>query len=196
MRQLAYSAGRISTYTFLGAMAGFCGMRLTGALPLAVHAAAILCVVAGVVLIYEGLVAARVLPNLLGRMKVTTCVGAPFLKPLLAGGRLRDVFAAGIMTGLLPCGLLYAFVALAASSGSLFAGALLMTAFGVGTAPLMILGGWSGSLLSGEARRRLYLIAALCVILTGALSVARGAGFIQWSAAGTTGCPLCADKPQ
>ena len=175
MRQLAYSAGRIFTYTFLGAAAGFIGLRIASALAIVVNASALLCVIAGFALIYHGLLSAGLLPRTkpMGSFEAVPCLGASFLRPLLTGNRMRDVFAAGIVTGFLPCGLLYAFVALAASSRSVLTGALLMMAFGIGTGPLMMIAGLSGVLLSGAMRRRLHWIAAWCAHPYG--SAVRGA---------------------
>ena len=55
-----------------------------------------------------------------------------------------------------------------------------MCAFGAGTAPIMILTGAGGSLLSHSARRHLLKVSAVCVLLTGMISVARGVMFVQF----------------
>ncbi len=78
------------------------------------------------------------------------------------------------MTGLLPCGLVYGFLALACSTASLPRGAATMAAFGLGTVPLMVLTGTGASLVSMVTRRRLLRFAAWCVVLTGIVSLARG----------------------
>ena len=93
---------------------------------------------------------------------------------------------------MLPCGLVYGFVALAASSGDMLLGATIMSVFGMGTAPVMMLAGCGGSLLTLATRKWLYRVAAWCVVLTGLVSIARGFGFVAiagWPSA--TGCPLC-----
>ena len=46
-RQAAYTAGRLFTYSTLGALAGFVGWRLTKLVPSGVHVAAVLAIVAG-----------------------------------------------------------------------------------------------------------------------------------------------------
>ena len=51
----------------------------------------------------------------------------------------QSVFVGGLVNGLLPCGLVYAYLALAASAGNLFAGAAVMGLFGLGTMPALIL---------------------------------------------------------
>ena len=50
-RQLIYSAGRIFTYSFLGAAAAFIGLQLTGRLSHLVRMQAVLSVVAGIALV-------------------------------------------------------------------------------------------------------------------------------------------------
>ena len=89
-----------------------------------------------------------------------------------------NVLLAGVLTGFLPCGLVYGFLGLASSSASIFHGLLTMLAFGAGTAPIMILTGAGGSLLSHSARRHLMRVAAVCVMITGLISLARGVMFV------------------
>ena len=60
------------------------------------------------------------------------------------GGLLRRKsklasFGVGIMNGLLPCGLVYAALALATASGNVFAGALHMGVFGLATIPALVI---------------------------------------------------------
>ena len=93
------------------------------------------------------------------------------------------------MNGLLPCGLVYAYLALAAGSGGVWHGWATMALFGLGTVPTMVLVGCGGSALSGTWRFRLFRIAAWCVVLTGVISVARGLGFLVASA--PAACPGC-----
>ncbi len=69
---------------------------------------------------------------------------------LLAPG-LGNAFFAGVFTGFLPCGLVYAFLALASATQNMFAGWLTMLAFGLGTMPIMVLTGLGGGLLTFRA---------------------------------------------
>ena len=119
--------------------------------------------------------------------------------PLLAGvlrtpGTL-NAFAAGLLTSLIPCGLVYAFVSLAATSGNFASGMLIMTLFGFGTIPIMLATGVTASVLTLVQRRRLMHIAAWCVVLTGCITMARGAGAIQLPGEpAAVECPFCADE--
>lgn len=196
LRQLIYSAGRLFTYGVLGATAGFAGWRLAKAVPQSVHLSAILAVVAGVVLVYQGLSATG-----LFRKKGVAGAASPCLAGTMFGGFLRmpgrtAAFLAGVLTGLLPCGLLYGMIALAASTHDLTRGLATMLVFGLGTAPILIATGCGGSLLGLAARRKLYVVAAWCLVLTGGISIARGAAFlaqpVQEEAA--PACPFCAEE--
>jgi hypothetical protein len=189
-RQVVYSLGRVFTYTVFGAAAGYAGWRLTAELRLLVNAQAVLCVVAGALLIVQGLAAAGVLR--LPAFSAGPCLGPGFFAALLGTTQLRSVFLGGVVNGLLPCGLVYAYVALAASAGDLLSGGVTMALFGLGTLPGMALVGCGGRVLSAASRRNVFRIAAWCVVLTGVLSVGRG----LWSlrpAEGQGGphCPMC-----
>jgi sulfite exporter TauE/SafE len=121
----------------------------------------------------------------------TGCPGVSTFAALLRAPNLSSVFVAGLVNGLLPCGLVYAYLALAASSGNVFAGTAVMALFGLGTLPALILTGMSGSLLSHVWRRRCFRIAAICMILTGCIAVWRGASFGLALVDGATDCAPC-----
>ncbi len=191
-RQVVYGLGRVFTYSAGGAAAGYAGWRLTGELRLLVNVQAILCVAAGVLLIVQGLAGAGLLRRLPTLFLGSPCLSAGLFGSLLRETRLRSVFLGGVVNGLLPCGLVYAYLALAASSGGLAAGALTMGLFGLGTLPVLALVGCGGQFLGLAARRHVFRVAAWCVVLTGVLSVARGVSALRMT--GTDGgpsCPMC-----
>ncbi len=192
VRQAIYTAGRLFTYATLGAIAGYSGSRLEQLSSLLVSIPAMLSIAAGSLLVYQGMLAAGLLKkrSLVGK---NGCLAGSFFASFLTGPQLLQVFLAGIFTGLLPCGLLYGMVALAASTRSMGHAMLLMIAFGFGTTPLMVATGLGGGFLTLKSRRHLFRIAAWCLIATGAISVVRGAGFL-FIPSGTTPptCPFCA----
>jgi sulfite exporter TauE/SafE len=189
-RQTSYTAGRVFTYAVLGAAAGYCGSRLETMLPGFVNIPAILAIVAGVLLVWQGLQAAGWIPALSSRIG-TPCLASGLFSHFLRQPGSTGVFLAGVFTGLLPCGLLYGMLALATSTHSLTLGATTMVVFGLGTAPAMILAGLSGRLVRLATRRRLFAVAAWCLILTGFVSVARGVSFLSISNQMPAGCPMC-----
>lgn len=190
--QLIYSLGRLMSYGTLGAAAGFAGNRLASASPAFIHVPAILCLFAGLFLLREGLLATRLFRrNVSGTSSAGCLMGGLFATILKAPGA-RNTFVAGVATGLLPCGLVYAFVSLAASSGDLLQGLGLMTAFGLGTVPLMVATGCGAGLVSWSVRQWIWQVAAWSVVLTGLLTVGRGVAFLKWEGENQrASCPFC-----
>lgn len=178
-RQVLYGLGRVFTYTVGGIAAGYGGWRITQEFRAIENLQAILSISAGVLLIVQGLIAAGLFRRLAPGKSHHGCAGASMFGTLLRETRMRNVFLAGLVNGLLPCGLVYAYLALAASSGGLWMGGLIMAAFGLGTLPVMTLVGWSGYTLSTIARMRVLRLAAWCVVLAGIMSVTRGLGALH-----------------
>lgn len=189
-RQLAYSAGRIFTYAVLGAAAGFLGTQAAERTADWTNLPAVLAITAGVILAFQGLLAAGVLPKR-GIAGHAVCPGAAAFRSLLTSKGVIDVFVAGIFTGFLPCGLLYGMLALAGSTQHMATGLATMAVFGAGTVPAMVAAGLGGSLLGLAARRRLHAVAAWCLVLTGLVSIGRGAGYLSLTGEEPAGCPLC-----
>jgi sulfite exporter TauE/SafE len=190
LRQTLYTAGRAFTYAFLGALAGFIGWRITKSLPAIINVPAVLAIIAGLFLVYQGLETLGLFRKRVAGAP-TGCLAGSFFAPLLTGKRLLDAFLAGVFTGLLPCGLLYGMLALAASRRDFGWGMIGMVVFALGTMPMMFAVGMGGQLLSLTARKRMFQIAACCLVITGVLSLARGIGFLQITAAEPAGCPFC-----
>jgi sulfite exporter TauE/SafE len=53
-------------------------------------------------------------------------------------GSTGNKLAAGLLWGLLPCGIVYSMLALALSAGNAAAGAAIMLSFGLGTLPFVL----------------------------------------------------------
>lgn len=208
-RQCVYSAGRIFTYASLGAVVGYAGLRLADQMPSVVNAQALFAIVAGVLLVVQGLISAGVLARprlalagLLASRQPAVAGGAmaSAVVPCMAGGTigtlfrapgLQAAFLAGMLTGFLPCGLVYAYLALATSSSQPLAGSSIMAAFGLGTIPLMVLTGSGLSMVSPARRQAVLRLAAWCVVATGLIALARGTYAINLPAETAASCPLC-----
>jgi sulfite exporter TauE/SafE len=191
-RQLAYSLGRVFTYSCAGAVVGYSGLSIAGRGDTFGYLQSILCLLAGVLLIVQGLASLNLLPRLSSRLTAGPACGAlRNFGGLLRSRRLTHVFLAGLFTGFLPCGLVYAYLALAASSADMLHGGTTMAVFGAGTIPAMVLAGAGGQMLGLAARRRILQIAACCVILTGILTIDRGARAWSQAASGSRACPYC-----
>lgn len=190
--QLIYSGGRLMSYATLGAVAGFMGKHISDSLPRMINVPAVLCLLAGTFLVREGLLASGILRRNVSGASTSGCLLGPLFSTILRSPGRRNTFCAGIVTGLLPCGLVYAFVSLAASSGDLLQGMGTMVAFGIGTVPLMVVTGCGTALLNWSARQRLWKIAAWSVVATGLLTLGRGWAFLQMGTEPQpVTCPFC-----
>jgi sulfite exporter TauE/SafE len=197
-RQLVYCSGRVFTYGILGATAGYAGFSLARRTGVLVPLQGWLSIVAGLWLVVQGLLSLGMLPQVgWGNPKTRAarpCLSGALLGSFLSSPRWTDVFLAGMGNGLLPCGLVYAYLSLASSTTSLTGGLATMLAFGAGTIPMMVLTGAGASVLSHAARRQLFRVAAVCVVLTGVVAMSRGAAFL--GAAPGAHCPACAPMAQ
>ena len=197
-RQGLYTAGRIFTYSFAGALAAFAGVRMTRQFASVggIDFQSILSILAGLLLVFQG-------ASVLGfrwpwrPLKSSGgCAAGKIFRTFLTSPGWSSAFLAGVLTGFLPCVLVYANLALAASSGTVAQGALLMAVFGAGTGPLMMLTGCGGSLLSHSARQSAFRLAAACVIITGGLSISRGMAYYGHTPGTTQTCPACHPQSQ
>ena len=171
-RQALYFFGKTVTYVALGAVAGWLG-RVAGAAMAGMQQA--LSIGVGVLLVVIGL-------GLLGVLQ--RFQGGWLTKPLyqlsmVMGRMLRQqsasaVVGLGMVNGLLPCGLVYGMLALAASTGHPAQGALTMAVFGLATIPALYAVGVAGTMVRPVWRTRLHRIGGILVILLGLLTIARG----------------------
>ncbi|MBV6522853.1 MAG: hypothetical protein MNPFHGCM_03003 [Gemmatimonadaceae bacterium] len=170
----AYNVGRLLSYATLGAVAGVAGSTLDrlGALAGVSRVAAIL---SGTAMVAWGL--STVLAQRGMRIFPAPGRGAPgALGAALARLRRQPAVvragAIGLLTTLLPCGWLYAFVAAAAGTGRVDVAILTMVAFWLGTLPVMVAAGYSVQRLAGPWRARLPMVSAVAVVVIGLLSIA------------------------
>ncbi len=150
----AYNAGRILTYTALGALAGALGATLAGFLPpeVARRGGRLL---AALFLVGLGL-------YLAGRpqfLQPIERLGArlwrriePLSRKLLQARGPGHALALGLVWGFLPCGLVYSMLAMASLAGGAVDGALVMLSFGAGTLPALFAAGFAASRLRGLAQ--------------------------------------------
>ncbi|GAB4370297.1 MAG: sulfite exporter TauE/SafE family protein [Acidobacteriota bacterium] len=173
---VAYNGGRLLSYAALGALAGGLGaaLDLAGARLAGVQRAAAL--VAGVLIIAWGTVALlAALGVRVGATPGSTALRgaiAAVLRRLVALPASARAAVVGIVSVLLPCGFLWAFVITAAGAGHPLGGALVMVAFWAGTLPVMAAVGSGIELLAGPLRRRLPVVTALALIVVGGFAVA------------------------
>jgi len=191
LRHVAYTAGRVFTYGTLGAIAGFGGQRLVHAWPGIVNFPALLAIAAGILLVYQGLLATGFFSSPSVGSSSAHCFNVDLLRHFLRRRDAGSAFIAGLFTGLLPCGLLYGMLALSISTHSSFWGGLTMICFGLGTAPAMMAIGIAGQFIGLAPRRWLLAAAAWSLVFTGVVSIARGVSFISVGDRPIGGCPMC-----
>ncbi|HEU4734765.1 MAG TPA: sulfite exporter TauE/SafE family protein [Kofleriaceae bacterium] len=184
---LVHALGRLTTYATLGALAGLLGraVDLAGQLAAAQHVAAI---VAGGAIVLWG---ARAIAVALGVVRTGAASGALWKRGLvqIRGRRAASrAWLIGVLTGLLPCGWLWAFVISAAGTASPATGALVMAVFWLGTVPAMTgVLAFAGPVID-RIRRRMPVISACVLIALGVATLA-----VRWRDAGATGvtAPHC-----
>jgi sulfite exporter TauE/SafE len=175
MAHAAYHAGRLASYLSLGAVAGLVGAGLETAGGLA-GVQRFAAVVAGALMVIWG--GALLLEQRGLRLPRPAFVepAARRLGGVLVG--LRDqappvrAGAMGLLTTLLPCGWLWAFLATAAGTGSVAGAMLLMTVFWAGSLPALLAVGVGATAIAGPLRRHLPALSAIALIAVGAMSLA------------------------
>jgi sulfite exporter TauE/SafE len=168
-----YNAGRILTYSILGAVAGAAGGTVTVLTSLAglANGARIL---AGAAMLIAALAIAGAIPNA-GLIQIQTGTrGSWFATAVGRQIRSRSTFRLGLLLGLLPCGLVYAALLKAVETGTAVGGALTMLAFGSGTAGTLATVGVASSLAGLRLGRWSNVISAASIALMGAFLLWRG----------------------
>jgi hypothetical protein len=182
MSHAAYNLGRLSAYAALGALAGTLGAALDlAAAPIGVQRAA--AALAGLLIALWG---TRTLLEVAGvrmaRLRPPAALSSAVARGVAAVAQLSPVTRAlsvGLLTGLLPCGWLYAFVVTAAGTGDPLRGAGLMAVFWAGTLPVMAGVGVAVQAVAGRIRRWVPAACAVAMIVVGLLAVAGRARMLE-----------------
>jgi sulfite exporter TauE/SafE len=178
-----YHAGKTSSYLFLGALAAAAGAAVNGA---GTASAMALSAAAGIVLVAAGAW------SLWPRARAAAPRGGRRARLLGAWSRWGASLVAlrsplrplhlGVFSGLLPCPLVYAFLARAAASPSVLDALLVMIALALGTAPVLIAAAAAGAAVPPLARARLPVVSGALLAALGLWTIWRG-----WA-----GAPCCA----
>jgi sulfite exporter TauE/SafE len=170
---LAYNIGRILCYAMLGAIAGSVIGVLQSFLPIL---GPVLRAVAGLLVIAMGLYLGG---WWLGLTRIEKIGGhawrrlQPLTKNLLPPRNTGAAMALGALWGLLPCGLIYSTLGWAATSADPWRGAILMSSFGLGTLPVLLLAALGGQRVMKILREPLLRkTAGVLLIGFGALTIA------------------------
>lgn len=161
-----YQIGRITSYSFFGAVAGWFGMQFNHLSPLP-----FLKILSGVLLIVMALYLSQLwmgLRYLESAGKILWNKISPLSKRLLPVTTPTNAFLLGSLWGWLPCGLVYTSLGYALSLGDTLSSASFMLVFGLGTLPATILaGGASLSLKRFLNHKLVRLLSSLMFLLMG-----------------------------
>lgn len=169
---MTYNAGRVLGYTLVGALLGLIGGRITGLQIIGYWFSLVM----GMMLVLFGIVLLKIVPGL--SVSAELAIGQPtrnfFFKlyqatfgKLVAQKGLESKFYIGLMTPLLPCGLLYTMFLRAAGSGSPVEGGLTMMFFGLGIVPALVVTGFASTYFGYRLRRWGDKLAAVTIIVMG-----------------------------
>ena len=141
--QLLWQAGKLTTYMFLGAVAGCAGGLLQQTFLDHRLLQNLLSYAAGAVIVAMGLSLLGLLPVRAGgpgKSAVTTLAG--FCRSFFTASSPGSALYLGMVTGLLPCPIIIGFLAYSLHSGSVLNGMATRGALSLGTMlPLLLLGG-------------------------------------------------------
>lgn len=172
-RQVLYNLARVNTLVFIGGLSGAVGASIVHLGPVAVVERG-LPIVAGVLMLVVG---AEML-GLLGGLRFVRRLGLPrglseALRSVLRSRTAAAPIALGVFNAFLPCHLVYAFAARAASSGSVGGGMLTMLCFGLGTVPALLLVGHMGGRMPARLSPILARTSGLAVVVFGIWTITR-----------------------
>lgn len=174
---LSYNLGRVTTYAFIGALFGFLGQTLSFT-PIT---KGILFILTGVLMILAALSLLGKL-NFLNKLEVSFSKYAWYQKTfrkLISSKSFGSFYLLGVLNGMIPCGLVYSFAIIAASTASPLWGAIVMASFGLATIPaLFFLGFVTKFLQQGSLRGTMMKVAALFVIFYGVFTLYKGYNFV------------------
>jgi sulfite exporter TauE/SafE len=168
---LLYHTGRMGVYALFGALVGGVGSALGLGDSLGK--------VAGTVSLLLGLGVVLLGLGYLGWLPLGRIEGEGAWLSRAMGWALRQgssvrVLALGALNGLLPCGLVYSALLVAASTGSLLMGAAGMTVFGLGTLPALLVMGIGAGALSARVRQVFVRVAGVLIMVVGVQLALRG----------------------
>ncbi len=166
---LQYGAGKLLSYTVMGAGFGLLGSFITFT-PLM---RGVVGIAAGLFLLIYGL-------SMLGLFSWTKRVRIPapaFMDRFLdrQSNRYKSPLVIGLLSGLMiACGPLQAIYVMAAGTGSVIEGAKSLFVFGAGTLPVMLGFGFTASLVSARATRKILFASGVIVMILGIVMINRG----------------------
>ncbi len=169
---LLYHSGRILIYTLMGVAAGALGSA-AGKAAQAADVPGALSILAGLAVIFAGLNYLGWLPFWKRSIHTGGWWQRTMQKAMKTPG-ISGVFFLGCLNGLLPCGLVYEALLIAAASTRPLIAGLGMLIFGISTMPTLVVFGVGAQFLSAAVRQRMVWVGGVFVLLVGLDLVLRG----------------------
>lgn len=174
---LLFVAGRIISYTVLGGLLGVVG----GILAPSTTTTAIIALLAATYMLIMGLDMLRIAPAWTKRILPRMPKGLSH-RILDAENKEHPLapFMLGAATFFLPCGFTQALQLYALTTNSFSAGALVLLAFALGTAPSLLALGFASSSLKGKAGRWFFQFSGALVIVLGLWNIQNGLAILGY----------------
>jgi sulfite exporter TauE/SafE/copper chaperone CopZ/plastocyanin domain-containing protein len=170
---LLYNAGRVISYTVIGALVGALGSVLT----ISGRFQGVVQLAAGIFMVIMGITMLNIFPALRRFIPRPPKIIAERIDEQKHSG--KGPLFIGLLNGFMPCGPLQAMQLYALSTGSPVSGAISMFLFSIGTVPLMFGIGAISSFLSKRFTARVLQIGAILVTVLGLTMFSNG-----WSLSG------------
>jgi sulfite exporter TauE/SafE len=168
---LLYNFGRTITYGVLGAVFGLLGkgFKMSGFQQWVSIAVGILMILSVLfpILFKQKQYFDRIMFGFVGKM-----ISA--FRKLFQKSSYPSLFFIGLLNGLLPCGPVYAAIALAIVGGGVISGSIYMILFGIGTIPIMLSLNLIGHTISIGMRNKIRKIVPIFIVIIGLLFILRG----------------------
>lgn len=171
---LLYGLGRTTTYIFLGLLFGFLG-----------HILFISPSFKGALMIVLGIIMSIIGISLVNKIKLPTIdlLNLSFFKTLhlktFKSKTPISFFIFGILNGLVPCGLVYFFLANSLNTGSAIYGAIYMGIFGLTTIPALFFLGVSSSFIGTKYKKVFAYMSSFLIMGYGLFSIIKGAMMLK-----------------
>ncbi|MGE5631654.1 MAG: sulfite exporter TauE/SafE family protein [Caulobacteraceae bacterium] len=164
---MLYNTGRVISYTIIGGIVGGIGSVVS----FSGTAKGVVAIASGVFMVIMGINMLNIFPWL---KRFNPRMPKIFGNKIYNNNGKNGPFYIGLLNGLMPCGPLQAMQLYALGTGSVFAGALSMFIFSIGTVPLMFGFGAVSTMLSKKFTGRLMKVSAVLVMTLGIVMLNRG----------------------
>lgn len=156
---IAYNGGRLIGYSVMGLIFGAVGSYII----FSMHLKSIVFIAAGGLVILIGL----------------QMWGVPFLRKLRPGlsspcAFRGTPFIVGLLTGIMPCGMLSSMWFVAAASESAVRGMAIMLVFGLGTCVFMLIFGLAGEIITRKYNKYILKASTIIIITMGLMLAVKG----------------------